>query len=245
MTVKNYLVSAVRPIQNGWHMEKNQDLYKAYGEMYQMRLASFHKFCQEPFEAVLWTEPTNDNDTYTEANWKAIKELWHQEPCNIFWAGADTFMIRPTSLFGDRFKEFRLFNYTEPRNHREFQHHFNNDVMYFPHTMKKEIWELGQQYWDEQRETHPDRHWGFDQLRNNAMFWAQGIHEDDCLHPEMNYMCHNLRSDSPAELEATRIWNSGLPIADANILHFCASRGSIQVVNMMKVLCQELEVKYG
>jgi hypothetical protein len=224
-------------------MEKNQDLYKAYGEMYKIRLASFRKFCQEPFEDVLWTDTVDDNDTYTEANWKAIKELWHREPCNIFWAGADTFMINPTSLFSNRYKEYRMFNYTEPRSHSEFQHHFNDDVQYYPHTMSKEIWDLGEKYW-EQRETHPDRHWGFDQLRHNAMFWTQDIPEEDRLHPEMNYMCHNLRSDSPAEIEGTRIWNSGLPIANANILHFCASRGSSQVIKVMKELCQELGVIY-
>jgi hypothetical protein len=243
MTVKNYLVSAVRPIQNGWHMEKNQDLYKAYREMYQMRLASFRKFCQEPFEDVLWTDEVENNDEYTLKNWEEIKRLWHSEPCNILWAGADTFMIKPTSVFGDRFNEFRMFNYTEPRSHREFQHHFNNDVMYFPHTMSEGIWELGQRYWNDQRENHPDRHWGFDQLRNNAMFWAQDIPEEDRLHPEMNYMCHNLRSDHPAELEATRLWNSGMPLNDANILHFCASRGSGQVISMMKEISQELEIK--
>jgi len=60
----------------------------------------------------------------------------------------------------------------------------------------------------------------------------------------MNYMCHNLRNDNPDNIEATRIWNSGWPIANANILHFCASRGSNQVVNMMKELSQELGVNY-
>jgi len=243
MTIKNYLVSSVRPIRNGWHMEKNQDLFKTYGEMYQIRLASFRKFCQEPFEAVLWTDPVDDSDTCTEANWKAIKELWDNEPCNVFWAGADTFMIQPTSLFGDRYKEYRLFNYTDPRSHGEFAHHFNDDVQYYPHTMSKEIWAVGEKYF-EQRETHPDRHWGFDQLRHNAMFWAQDIPDEDRVHPEMNYMCHNLRSDHPAELEATRLWNSGLPLPNANILHFAASRGSRQVVNMMQVLCQELGINY-
>jgi hypothetical protein len=224
-------------------MEKNQDLFKTYGEMYQIRLASFRKFCQEPFEAVLWTDPVDDSDTCTEANWKAIKELWDNEPCNVFWAGADTFMIQPTSLFGDRYKEYRLFNYTDPRSHGEFAHHFNDDVQYYPHTMSKEIWAVGEKYF-EQRETHPDRHWGFDQLRHNAMFWAQDIPDEDRVHPEMNYMCHNLRSDHPAELEATRLWNSGLPLPNANILHFAASRGSRQVVNMMQVLCQELGINY-
>jgi len=243
MTVKNYLVSSVRPIRNGWHTEKNQDLYKAYGEMYQMSLASFRKFCQEPFEAVLWTEPVDDSDTCTEANWNDIKKLWDGEPCNVFWAGADTFMVNPTSVFGNRFKEYRLFNYTDPRAHREFHHHFNDDVQYYPHTMSRETWELGKQYF-EQRESHPDRAWGFDQLRHNAMFWSQDITEQDRLHPEMNYMCHKLRSNEPAVLEATKHWNSGLPIAQANILHFCASRGSSQVIAIMKQLCQQLDIKY-
>lgn len=242
--IKNYLVSAVRPIRNGWHLEKNQDLYHNYEKMYRMRTASFRKFCQEPFEEILWTEPVDNNDEYTLANWNAIKELWHQEPCNVFWAGADTIMIRPTSLFGDRYKEFRMFNYTEPRSHREFLHHYNNDVMYFPHTMSDDTWDLGQRYWDEQRETHPDRHWGFDQLRNNAMFWAQSIPDNDRLHPEMNYMCHNLRADDPAQLEYTQGWNNGLPIKSANILHFCASRGSEWVIEIMKIICRDLKVDY-
>ena len=152
-------------------------------------------------------------------------------------------MIRPTSLFSDRYKEYRLFNYTDPRAHREFEHHFNDDVQYYPHTMSEEIWNFGQDYWS-QKETHPDRLWGFDQLRHNAMFWTQDIPDEDRLHPEMNYMCHNLRSDNPADIEATRLWNSGLPIANANILHFAASRGSNQVVSMMKALSRELGVDY-
>ena len=163
--VKNYLVSAVRPIRNGWHIEKNQDLYKNYQAMYDLSLTSFRKFVKEPFEAICFTDPVDDNDNYTLENWKAIKELWHREPCNIFWAGADTFMTQPTSLFSDKFKEYRLFNYTDPKSHREFTHYFNDDVQYYPHTMSEETWELGEKYW-EQREEHPDRHWGFDQLRH-------------------------------------------------------------------------------
>ena len=242
MTVKNYLVSAVRPIRDGWHQEKNQDLYKAYNEMYKMRLASFRKFCLEPFEDVLWTEPADDSDTCTYQNWIDIKQLWHREPCNIFWAGADTIMVRPTSLFGDRFKEYRLFNYTDPRAHKEFAHHFNDDVQYYPHTMLPEIWELGERYW-EQRASHPDRAWGFDQLRHNAMFWAQGMPNEDRLHPSMNYMCHNMRDSNPKTLAAVQKWNSNCSLAQAQIVHFAASRGSQQVISIMKEFCQELQIE--
>lgn len=240
--IKNYLVSAVRPIRNGWHIEKNQDLYKNYEAMYRYSLSSFRHFVQEPFEAICFTDPVDDNDNYTLENWKAIKELWHREPCNIFWAGADTFMTQSTPLFDNDFKEYRLFNYTEPRQHREFNNHFNDDVQYFPHTMKEEIWQVGEKYW-EQRDDHPDRHWGFDQLRHNAMFWAQDIPDTDRLHPYMNYMCMRMRDLNPEAIQWHEEWNN-CEFARAHILHFCASRGSESAVILMKWLCDTLGVPY-
>lgn len=242
MTVKNYLVSAVRPIRNGWHMEKNQDLYKNYESMYKYSLASYRHFVKEPFEAICFTDAVDDNDNYTLENWRAITELWHREPCNIFWAGADTMMTQSTSLFGDRFKEYRLFNYTDPRQHREFNNHFNDDVQYFPCTMQEQIWQLGETYW-QQREGHPDQHWGFDQLRHNAMFWAQDIPDNDRLHPHMNYMCMRLRDLNPGAIAWHEEWNK-CAFTNAQILHFCASRGSESVVILMRWLCENLGIKY-
>lgn len=240
--IKNYLVSAVRPITSGWHIEKNQDTYKNYQEMYKFSLASFRHFVQEPFEAICFTDPVEDSDVYTLENWKLIKELWHKEPCNIFWAGADTFMTQPTSLFGDKFKEFRLFNYTDPQSHREFANHFNDDVRYYPHTMSREIWDLAEQYWDK-REGHPDKLWGFDQLRHNAMFWAQDIPDSDRLHPYMNYMCLRMRELHPEVIAWHDQWNK-CPFQHAHILHFCASRESHSVITLMKWFCDNLGVPY-
>jgi hypothetical protein len=57
--------------------------------------------------------------------------------------------------------------------------------------MSEDIWKLGEE-WLTQRETHPDRNWGFDQLRHNAMFWNQDIPESDRLHPEMAYQAMNI-----------------------------------------------------
>jgi hypothetical protein len=238
--VKNYLVCAIRPIKEGWHLEKNQNLFEKYHEMYVMRLASFKKFVLEPFEAVLWIEPVDNNDQYTEHNWNSIKELWHHEPCNIFWAGADTLMIKPTSLFGEQFKEYRMFNYTDPRSHREFEHHFNDDIQYYPHTMSEETWTVGETYWA-QRENHPDRHWGFDQLRHNAMFWNQDILITDRLHPAIAYQAMNLRNLNNDVILAHNAWNQ-IDINQAHILHFHASRGSQAVIDLMKILCTRLDI---
>jgi hypothetical protein len=238
--VKNYLVCAVRPIEDGWHIEKNQDLYNQYRQMYDLRLASFRKFVTEPFEDVLWTDPVKNNDEYTIANWNAIKELWHSEPCNIFWAGADTLMTQPTSLFSDRFKEYRLFNYTDPKSYRGYVNYFNDDIQYYSHAMRKETWDIGEQLWSV-REGHPDQFWGFDQLRHNEMFWSQGISEDDWFHPELAYQAMRLRELSQEVVNLHNSWN-GIDVRNAHILHFHASRGSQQVIDLMKLICQQLGV---
>jgi len=238
--VKNYLVCAVRPIEDGWHIEKNQDLYNQYRQMYDLRLASFRKFVTEPFEDILWTDPVKNNDEYTIANWNAIKELWHSEPCNIFWAGADTLMTQPTSLFSDRFKEYRLFNYTDPKSYRGYVNYFNDDIQYYSHAMRKETWDIGEHLWSV-REGHPDQFWGFDQLRHNEMFWSQGIPEDDWFHPELAYQAMRLRELSQEVVNLHNSWN-GIDVRNAHILHFHASRGSQQVIDLMRFISKEIGV---
>lgn len=229
----------MRPITGGWHLEKRTDLHERYREMYDLRLASFRRFCQEPFEDILWTESCPDNDHYTMANWKDIRDLWHSEPCNIFWAGADTFMMKPTSLFGS-FQEYRLFNWTDPKSHRQFQHYFNDDIQYYPHTMSEETWQLGELLWN-QREGHPDQHWGFDQNRHNTMFWRQNIADQDRHHPELAWQAMHLRSLDPALVAWHEQWNQ-CSWSDAHILHFHASRGSAEVIRIMKTLTEQLGI---
>jgi hypothetical protein len=238
--VKNYLVCAVRPIEDGWHIEKNQDLYAQYRQMYDLRLASFRKFVAEPFEAVLWTDPVKNNDEYTVTNWNAIKELWHSEPCNVFWAGADTLMTQPTSLFSDKFKEYRLFNYTDPKSYRGYVNFFNDDIQYYPHTMSKETWDVGEQLWSV-KEGHPDQFWGFDQLRHNEMFWSQGIPEEDWHHPELAYQAMSFRELTQESVDQHNAWN-GIPLQYAHILHFHASRGSQKVIDLMRFISKEIGV---
>ena len=238
--VKNYLVCAVRPIEDGWHLEKNKDLYAQYRQMYDLSLASFRKFVAEPFEAVIWTDPVKNNDEYTVTNWNAIKELWHSDTCNIFWAGADTLMTQPTSLFSDRFKEYRLFNYTDPKIYRGYVNFFNDDLQYYPHTMSKETWDVGEQLWSV-KEGHPDQFWGFDQLRHNEMFWSQGIPQDDWYHPELAYQAMRLRELNQENVDKHNEWN-GIPLQYAHILHFHASRGSQQVIDLMRFISKEIGV---
>lgn len=247
--VKNYLVSAVRPIRTVWMNREAKELHEKYLEMYEMSVASFRRWVEEPFEAVLWTEPADDNEQYTMMNWQAIRDLWQSEPCNIFWAGADTIMIQSTSLFSDRFPEYRLFNYTEPKTIENLEHYYNDDLQYYPSTMSQETWNLGEKFW-ELRENHPQRRWGFDQIRHNAMFWSQDIPAEDRLHPKLAYQAFatNFAMDGDREnikslrhFEYLDNWN-GVDVKSAHILHFHASRGPDQVISIMKHLCPQIGI---
>lgn len=238
--VKNYLLCAIRPTKS-WHIDTQDNLHEQYHKMYKMRIASFRKFVQEPFEEILWTDPTENSDTYTVDNWRLLKELKQQEPCNIFWAGADTLMIKPTSLFGSRFKEFRLFNYTDPKSYRNFEHYFNDDIRYYPHTMSETVWKIGENLW-KYRKSDPDMQWGFDQLRHNTMFWSQEIPMTDCLHPKMAFQAQHLRNLDPVAIQWHEQWNGGCTWEQAHILHFHASRGTDAVIDVMQQLCEQLEI---
>jgi hypothetical protein len=240
VAIKNYLVSAVRHIRAGSLQEKDIGLSTRYYEMYKLSLASCKFFLEEDFEPIIFTDPCQDVYECTKLNWYAIKKLWMSEPCNIFWLGSDTLMVKPTTIF-NRFKEFRLFNYTDPKSYKNFSHYFNDDSRIFPHTMDPKVWELGEMWW-ENGETHPEKNWGFDQLRHNGMFWSQNIPNDDVFHPELNFLAMNLRSLHPQIIQWHEQWNN-CAFDKAHILHFCASRGSEQVIHLMTQLCNQLEIK--
>jgi hypothetical protein len=149
-------------------------------------------------------------------------------------------MTQPTSLFSDRFKEYRLFNYTDPKTYRGYVNYFNDDLQYYPHTMSKETWDVGEQLWSV-KEGHPDQFWGFDQLRHNEMFWSQGIPQDDWYHPELAYQAMKLRELNQENVDKHNEWN-GIPLQYAHILHFHASRGSQQVIDLMRFISKEIGV---
>jgi len=239
--MKNYLVTAIRPISSGNFNCKDPELYLAYKEMWKMSLASYKKFIQEPFEVVVWDDPVPDVDTHCTDNWYAIKKLWHKEPCNILWVGADTLMIQPTSIFNSRFSEFRMFNNTDPKQVPEFSTYLNDDVRWYPHTMSEKVWTIGENLL-KYKDDSDLKQWGFDQLRHNTMFWSQQIPMTDCLHPEMAFQSQHLRNLNSDAIRWHEQWNSGCAWEHAHILHFHASRGTNAVINVMQQLCDQLEI---
>lgn len=238
--VKNYLVCAVRPIKDGWMNQASQDLHHAYRSLYELSVASFKKFVNEPFESILWTDQADNNFEYNRSNWNDIKKLWQSETCNIFWAGADTFMLKKTSIFSSVFRDYRLFNYTDPKSHRDFPHYFNDDIQYFPHTMSEEVWALGDKILADAGDA-ADLQWGFDQRRHNSMFWSQDIPITQRAHPAMAYQAQNLRSLDSDIIGWHNAWN-GIDINNACIMHFHASRGTAAVHNIMQHMSSRLGI---
>lgn len=240
--VKNYLVTAVRPITSGWHLEGNQDLYQNYQIMYRMMLASWQRFSHQEFEPVLLTGEVENNREYCIENWRALRELWLREPCNIVWAGADTIMVQPTELFG-RFKEYRLFNFTEPRTHAAVRQYYNDDIQYFPHTMSEHTWAFGESLIPNMY-TDPEGNWGYDQVRHNHMFWQECMAIDDRCHPDLAWQAMRMRSFDPHVVAWHERWNN-CELSKARIIHFHASRGSDEVIEIMRQICDKLGIQYA
>lgn len=244
--MKNYLVGGVRPVSTTWGYWKTQEEeeqalkgHEKYNDMYNLSRASAKRFLAGDWEEVKFTAPVLDARLYQIAQWYTIKELWFREPCNILAMGADTLFIRPTEIFG-RFKEMRMFNYTDPRSHEEFPHYFNDDIRYYPADMDPNVWAVGERKMGEWF-THKQAHWDWGQLIHNYQFWSQkNVPENEVVFPSLNWMAHNLRALTPEAIQYHEIWNQ-CPIANANIIHFCGSRGAEQTFETMNIMYTAIE----
>jgi hypothetical protein len=240
--MKNYLVGAVRPVGTTWGYWKTQEEYdqallghQKYEQMYRISRASAQKFLLGDWEEIKFTAPVHDARLYQIAQWYTIKELWHREPCNILAMGADTLFLRPTEYF-NQYQHMMMFNYTDPRSHREFQDYFNDDIRYYPASMNPEVWAVGERYmagWF----THQESNWAWGQLIHNYQFWSQGLVLNEVLNPKMAWQAFSLNQ------EHGKIWN-GIDINDAHVLHFHGSRNADNRVQVMTDLAQQLNIDF-
>lgn len=238
--MKNYLVGAVRPVSTTWGYWKTQEEeeqalkgHRKYEDMYNISRASARKFLVGGWEEIKFTAPVLDARLYQIAQWYVIKELWHREPCNILAMGADTLFIKHTEIFG-QFKHMMMFNYTDPKQHAEFPHYLNDDIRYYPSTMDPSVWAIGEQKMGEWF-THTEGHWGWGQLIHNYQYWSQGIDVKDTIKPHLAWQAFSLNK------EHGDAWN-GMPLEQANILHFHGSRDADTRVEVMAGLAKQLGI---
>lgn len=245
--MKNYLVGATRTVNRVWGYWRGDgddpakdESSRKYQTMYNVSRASARHFLKGPWEEIVFQAPVLDNRLYQIAQWYCIKELWFKEPCNILWMGADTMFIKPTEIFG-RFKEMRLFNHTDPRQHPSLTeygdgsgNYFNDDIRYYPATMDQKAWAIGEEKmanWF----VPPHNIWDCGQIIHNHQFWCQDIPVNDIFHPELAYQM--VRQD----VEQNNQWN-GIGIQQAHVLHFHGSRNADDRAQAMTQIAQGLNI---
>jgi hypothetical protein len=236
--MKNYLVGALRPVLDTWGPWKgagpNENWQRDldyYTEMYELSRRTAGNFLAGEWETVVFRSAVLDVRQFCIAQWYAIKELWHQEPCNILWMGSDTMFVQPTEIFGV-YDKMKMFNYTDPRGIADIPHYFNDDVRYYPATMDPEVWNVGErlmrQWYD-----HAEVKWDLGQMIHNYQYWSQPMAADTVFDPRFNWLAHGIRDITPENIAHHEEWNR-CPLNQAKIVHFSGSRGGEAAVKIMR-----------
>jgi hypothetical protein len=226
--MKNYLIKGLHRIGDpkwwpGSDRSHEGNLYPLYAEMNQLSEASFMHFMEGDWELINLVSEAKDVNHVFRQQFLAIAKLWDSEPCNIFYCGSDTQMIQPTTVFG-QYDHFMMFNYTDPKSFGPCTHFLNADVRYYPHNMRREIWEYALKQIDGLT------WWNSDQLLYNQMVWCQGLGAKEVINPRMAYQGMMLPDSSRADSDA---WN-GCRLEEANIIHWHGSRGAEKKLSLMR-----------
>lgn len=240
--MKNYLVQFLAKVHNtnyGWTDRSQEgDLHSIYSEIQKVSYASFRHFLQGDWEYRLFhVEVSNVLDVF-KFKFEKLYELGHSEPCNILYCGLDTQMLKPTDMFG-KFDRMSMFNYTDPRSNRLFEHNFNCDVLYYPAG-------FDEQWWDYTLEQSKNlKVWEDEQNVYNHVMWNQcpGIQIQDMLAPALAYQGFMIGDVRDPNLERNNQWN-GIDINQAHIIHWHSSRGAQNRLNLMTEVNKLLSIPY-
>lgn len=247
--IKNYIIGAHRRIRDpkwAWKDTTAEgDIYQTYGDMYRMSRASMRHFIEGEWTELCWQEEIDNIAHAMKLNWQHVYDLWHSEPCNILAVGPDVQIVKPLKIFGE-FEEFRMFNWTDPKEYHDanpwgvdLPNYFNGDFKYYPHTMSEELWVMGAKMaesWAGNDDTPAT--WGNEQVIENAMFWSQGLTFEQAHRPDLFYQAHMLPW---ATVEQSDAWNN-YPYADAKVIHWHSSRHSPTKLECMQSIHQALNI---
>jgi hypothetical protein len=137
-----------------------------------------------------------------------------------------------TEVFG-KYQEFRMFNWTDPKSHPKFPNYYNCAVRYFPASMSRKIWDIGDYHY---------ARWNYDiyaheQEMYNHMFWAQGIPAHQAHEPDMNFQMPG--ASTPQQLQYWADWNH-CEFNKIKILHYHGTRGPEQAIQMATALSKSV-----
>jgi hypothetical protein len=236
--LKNYLIKGLHRISStkwwpGRDRADEGDLLAHYTKMAKLSEASFLHNLQGDWEYIKLESSANDVNHVFRQQFRAIWNIWSAEPCNIFYCGADTQLIKPTEVFG-KYKHFLMFNYTDPKQLDEYNHFLNADVRYYPAEMDRAMFE--QALVDIAHATE----WNNDQKLYNRMVWSQGLTPEQVIDPTMAYQGPWLPGDDRAK-EFTDTWN-GCRLEDASLIHWHGSRNADAKLQLMQSVNDQLGI---
>jgi len=200
--------------------------------MHEITLKTLKKFVNGDWELIFLNEETENIKETFRKNFYDIHDLWTQEPCNILYCGIDVQAIAPVDIF-EKYDDFRMFNYTDPRSFQDITNFFNADVRYYSSTMRQEIWDLGlniAKNWDMVE-------WNTEQVILNKMMWAQGLTIEQAHKPQLAYQGFAL-PNYKTELDA---WN-GCRLEDSQLIHWHGSRGVDEKLNLIRQIAEQTGV---
>ena len=242
--MKNYLIRSLYKIKSPiWFDDRSNegDLYDWYMKMHDISLRSFEKNLQGDWEFVFFNKEVENIQEVFKDHFFEIYDIWKQGDCNILYCGPDNVMMKPTEFFG-KYDDFRMFNYTDPKqstepNHYNIQHEhfFNADVRYYPSTMSQDIWDMGL----EMAENWDFNSWNTEQFILNKMLWDQeGRTIENTLDPTVAYQGHQLFLDNWEQRKAySNEWNT-CDLKQAHIIHLHGSRNAPRKFALMEKLEQ-------
>lgn len=158
------------------------------------------------------------------------EELW-KAGHDILFTDIDALCKKPVEFFG-KYDEFRCFasaNNTE-RFSEYFPSYFLSGTRYFPQTMSKELWEVGQKHWNEFWSNGDEIYkepcfsrmgsrWDYEQFVYNMMFYSQSQVRE-------NYQTYTIN-----EYNYFHEFDNA---EDATIIAFNAAAGAEKAVKLMK-----------
>lgn len=236
--MKNYLIKGLHRIEStkwwpGRDRADEGDLYPYYEKMAQLSEASFFQHLQGDWEYIKLVSTATDVNHVFRQQFRAIWNIWSSEPCNIYYCGSDVQVLKPVEVFG-KYKNFLLFNYTDPKTLDEYEHFLNADIRYYPAEMDRAMFE--QALADVENATE----WNNDQKLYNRMVWGQGLAPADVIDPTMAYQGPWLPGEQDAK-DFTDTWN-GCQLEDASVVHWHGSRNADAKLKLMQSINDYLKI---
>ena len=236
--MKNYLIKGLHRIgDTHWWPGRDRadegDLYPFYEKMAQLSEASFFQNLLGDWELIRLESTASDVNHVFRQQFRAIWDIWSSETCNIYYCGSDVQVIKPVEVFG-QYKNFLLFNYTDPKSLDEYEHFLNADIRYYPAEMNRSMFEQAL------KDVEHAIEWNNDQKLYNRMVWSQGLTPAEVVNPLMAYQGPWLPGTQEAK-DFTDTWN-GCRLEDASIVHWHGSRHADSKLQLMQSVNDQLRI---